>query len=415
MLAWVKVLFTGGVVGLALCLPTVSQAEFAEVLPQGKARVIVDTHIYFPTSQRYNPEGEVEDVATDYNAVLTSRIFPALTQLERAFGMAPGTACLGRSVVSFSYQFKITNTYLQYGVTDNLSVGVMIPYWWVRNRVKSYLDISHATVGKNARFNILAPLRVPGTVPLTSEDIRSLLGGGLDINGDGRVDIKGFGFKRFQPWYGEGLSDIEAGFRYQYLHTDQWRLAFTGGARFPTGRLDDPNDLTDYPFGRGVYALLFRLNNDFIGIKGLVLNATVKYDLNLPHTQLVRVPDSVNNPLTSNIERVSFDIGDVLEFEHEGKYEFYRGWIVNWLYRYGMKLEDQAVGRKAFFYKSLEMETDYTEHVAMIGLSYSTYHLYAEKRFPLPLKFGVYYRNRFAGSNNVLQSEYIGVGMQAVF
>jgi hypothetical protein len=126
-------------------------------------------------------------------------------------------------------------------------------------------------------------------------------------------------------------------------------LAFTGGARFPTGRVDDPDNLTDYAVGSGAYALLFRLNHDHavsslwkrtpdaaaeeaLGGRApgtapgtVVLNGTIRYDLVLPDKQEVRVPDNVNNPLTANKENVSRDLGDIIEFEVSAKYNFLTG------------------------------------------------------------------------------------------
>ena len=144
------------------------------------------------------------------------------------------------------------------------------------------------------------PLAVPGTVPFTTNDIQNIL-------------IQHYGFKRIESWSGNGLSDIELGARYQYLKNDKWRLAFTGGVSLPTGETDDPDDLMDYPLGTGAWALLFRSNNDYTGIKNLILNATLKYDLYLPDKEVMRVPDDVNQPITPNKEEVDRDLGDFIE------------------------------------------------------------------------------------------------------
>jgi len=390
-------------------------ADNAEALPKGVSRVGVNGKFYSSVDERYNPDGDAEDVAVDFNTTLNSSVFPDLGLIEAGFDLPAGFANIGNSVVSFKYDFTIVELTFQYGITDRLTAGIMIPYWNVKNDVSARLDTSNATVGKSATLKTLAPIGFLDTVPLTTEDVQNLIGNGLDINSDDTVDIQGFGYKPIQTWSDSGLSDIEVGCRYQYLKTENWRLALTGGVRFPTGEVDDPDNLVDYGFGSGAYALLFRFNNDYIGIANLVLNATFRYHLYLPDKETLRVPDDANRPITSNKEKVERDLGDVIELEASGIYQFSEALSLSLLYKYGFGLKDEISGNQGFNYKSLEDETDYTEHVGIIGLGFSTIPLFREKKFPMPLTASILYRNRFAGSNNVLKSQYIGLGLQVYF
>ena len=413
-----------------------AHADDAIVLPRGVSRVSIASNFYLPFNKRYNPDGKVEDIAIDFNTSLNSRIFPALAPLNPLVG---GMASLGDTTVSFEYDLTILYFEIGYGITDRLTAGVRLPYWWLTNTVRGRLNSgpgSSANVGLNPFFGRpgqppLIPL-ARGGVPFTTEDVQQLIGPGLP-------GIPGFGFKRFDSFSEHGLGDVEAGLRYQYLRTDAWLLAFTGGARFPTGRVDDPDNLTDFGFGSGAYALLFRFNHDYVisslwkgtqettaeetlggrapGIAPgtVVLNGTIRYDLVLPDKQVKRVPDHVNNPLTVNRENVSRDLGDIIELEASAKYNFLTGFTFSSLYKYGFKLQDHVSGNKGFTYSSLEDETDYTEQIFIVGLTYSTFPLYLQKKFPLPLTTSLSYRNRFAGSNNVSKSEYIGLGLEVLF
>ena len=407
----------------SLLVLTIAYADDADVLPKGVFRINIDGRFSNNVDERYNPDGDTEDVDIDYNTDLNSNIFSLLGLVEAGFGMIPGTASVGRSDVSFEYNFKVLELTLAYGITDKLTVGLFIPYWWVKNSIDAELNTSTATVGKSAigtGFGApLVPLAGGGpfgdAVPLTTEDVQDLLGKGLDVNGDGTIDTPGFGYKRFKTFSNNGVADIEAGFRYQYLKTDNWRLAFTGGVRIPTGEIDDIDMLQDYAIGTGAYALLFRLNNDYIGIKNLLLNATFRYDLYLPAKETLRVPDDVNRPITTDKEEVDRDIGDIFRLEASAKYSFPKGFSAFLTYWYEFKLKDDVSGNRGFNYQSLEDETDATEHVFLTGLSYSTVPLFLEKKFPVPLTASVYYRNRFAGTNNVFKSQYIGFGLDVYF
>ena len=391
-------------------------ADSAEVLPKGVFRSNFTGNFYFPIDKRFDPDGDTEDVATDYNSALNTNVFPELAMVEKAFGMPTGSANIGDTVVSFEYKLADYIFNLYYGLTDKLTVGIKIPFY--RNKTDIHtakLDTARATVGKNMELNTIAPLEIPGTVPFTTEDIKNLLGRGVDINNDGSIDIPGYGYKRFKTWSSTEIADIELGFRYQYLKTDNWRLAFTGGVRFPTGNVDDPDNLIDLGFGSGAYALLFRLNNDYTGIKNTVLNFTMRYDAVIPDKQTRRIPDNVNQPITRNKENVERNLGDIVELEASGDYEFLKGLSGSMLYRYGFKQKDSISGDKGFSYSSLEDETDWTYQAFIVGISYSMVPLFIEKKFPVPLKASLSYENDFAGSNNFLKQQLITFELTAFF
>jgi hypothetical protein len=396
--------------------------EDAEVLPKGVFRFRVDDRIYFPTQTRYATDGKRENVAADFNVNLNSQAFSDLNKIESLFRLSPGTATVGRSVVSFKYQFNTMTFGLDYGLTDKLTVGIRIPYWFIRNTVSARLDTSSATVGKNTFLNTLAPLNlklpIPGfrpTVPLTTADVQNLIGRGLDINGDGKIDIPGFGFKKLQTWTGDGLSDIEVGFRYQYLNNNIFRLATTCGVRLPTGQVDDIDNLADYPFGRGAYALLFRSNNDFIFIKNLLLNLSLKYDYYLPDDHTLRVPSDPDRPLTATIDHISRKYGNILELEATVRYTFKEIWDISFLYIYGNKGTDRIRGDKGLNYSPLEAQTNYMEQIYRVSVGLSTLPLYKRGAFPVPLTFSVQYRDRFAANNKLLDTQYIRVLLNVFF
>ena len=162
---------------------SVSYADDASVLPKGVSRVMLDSNFYFPVDQRYGPDGGAEDVAADYNRSLNSSVFSALAPLDP---FVPGLPSIGDSIVSFQYHFTMLNLGFQYGVTDKLSMGITIPYWWIENDVEARLDSgtgSSANVGKNPCFGAAGcPSTSPiipiasGGVRMDTEDVQALLG-----------------------------------------------------------------------------------------------------------------------------------------------------------------------------------------------------------------------------------------------
>jgi hypothetical protein len=397
-----------------LCLFSVSHADNADVLPKGVFGVNSSSYFYLPIKKQFDTGGHTQDLAVDYNATLDSYIFAPLGMVEAAFGMPPGSANVGTSIVDFEYHIKKEEILLAYGLTDKVTVGIMIPYLWQKNEVKAKLNTSKATVGKSVALNTLAPLGFMDTVPLTKNDVLDLLGKGMDINGDGTVDTPGYGYKKFDTWSNDAIGDIEAGVKYQYFKSENWRLAFTGGMRFPTGEADDPDNLVDLGFGYSLYTLLFRSQNDYTGIQNVLLNATLIYEVALPDSQSKRVPDDVNRPITTNKENVDRDVGDLIEFKLLGVYSFAKGFSFSAMYDFQYGFSDQVDGDRDYLYESLEDETDFKSHECILGISYSTLPLFMEKKFSVPLVASLSYRNRFAGAN-LTKSQYINFGLQLYF
>src|SRR5262245_13245559 len=99
---------------LGIC--SLSYADNAEVLPKGVFRAELETRFYLPVTKRFNPNGDVEDIAVDYNASLNSNVFSGLKQVESIFKLPSGSATIGNSVVSFEYDVTILYFVLQYGI-----------------------------------------------------------------------------------------------------------------------------------------------------------------------------------------------------------------------------------------------------------------------------------------------------------
>jgi hypothetical protein len=224
------------VILLSIQVPAEINADSAQVLPKGRYQISLASKFYMTTSEEFDSGGDAVDVAEDYNTSLDSSVFPALALVESAFAMTPGTAVLGDSVVDWDYDFTIFEILFGYGISDKVTVGLKIPYWDVKSNIDAELDTATATVGKNVALNTLAPFAIPGTVPLITDDILDLLSAGLDINGDTTIDVPGYGYDRFESWSGSGLSDIEAGLKYQYYNSEPWRLAFMGAIRYRRNR-----------------------------------------------------------------------------------------------------------------------------------------------------------------------------------
>ena len=396
-----------------------SYADTADVLPKGVVSFDTTYYHYFDITKRYNPDGDSEDLAADYNGDLNSNVFPDLAALDTYVG---GNATIGKSVVDFTYFYRWFEFMFAYGITDKLTLGVLLPYNYTKNEVNARLDSSTANVGKNPIYGTggdpfgspLIPIAYGG-VPMNTKDVQNLLGRGLDVNGDGVIDIPGYKYKKFKTWSDSLVGDIEVGAKYQLYNKDPWAFAFATGVRLPTGQEDDPDNLVDLAPGDGQTDILFRLFADYKGIKNLLLNATLYYDVQLPDKQTLRVPENVNRPITANKEDVDRNLGDIIELEMMGNYSFTPQVSTGIKYHYTKKFKDSVNGDKGLAYSSLEDETDSTSHMILLSLGYNTLQMYMDKKFPVPFYTNITYRNRFAGTNNVTKSQYLSLNLGFYF
>jgi hypothetical protein len=412
-----------GLLTLLVGYSSVSLGDSAQVLPKGRSGVLTSYYDYFTIDERYDSDGNREDLAADFNTSLDSSVFAGLQVVEGGFGMAAGSASFGDTVVQMEYDIKIFELEFYYGITDKFTAGVKIPYWWVESKVNASVNSgsdSSATVGFNPFWGTggnpypspVIPLGAPGAQPATDEDIQAILGPGLDINGVPAVE--GFGYQQFETWKGEGLSDVEFSGRYQYLKTEKWRHAFTAGFRVPTGRIDDPDNLADMPFGLGAYQVLLRSNHDVAVSDKVTLNLSLKYDIVGSDSQEKRVPTDVNQPITSNKVMVDIDYGNVFEFDTTATYRFTPQWSTFGRYRFTHKKSNEVSGPPGLDVDSLEAETNREGQQFQVGVAYSTVSRYFDGMSKVPYRLALSYRDRFAGKN-LLDSQYLKLEGQLFF
>jgi hypothetical protein len=377
-------------------------ADSAEVLPKGVSRLSVDYNYYQSVTDRFGPNGKTESVATDFNAVLDATVLPGLIPT-----IVPGLY-IGESVVDFEYEFRDLILNYQYGLSDKVTIGIRIPYYWNKT------DLKEARVEINDPLDpFLIPLDPPCGLDPTAPGYEVCVTQAVLATLEGPP----FSFDPFESWKDSGLSDIEVGLRYQYYRDEKWRLAFTGGVRLPTGETDDPDNLLDTEFGTGAMALLMRFHQDFIGTENLLLDLTVKYDLVLPDKETVRVPNDVNLPLApeANREKVDRDQGDILAFELYGDWGLSDSWSINALYVMASRQKDKVDGDLGLAYESLEDETDWEYQSFTAGVTYSTVSRYMDEEASIPLEIGLSYETIFDGSNNYLEQDLYTLGMTLYF
>lgn len=377
--------------------------EDAVALPKGLSRLFVDTRFFLPFENRYDQNGDSVPFGRPLSLNLNNSVFTAL----------PAGATLGQSNVSIERHVTEMTIQPAYGLTDRLTIGANIPYTWYENQVNASINTTGFTVGCTAPGGGVVGGASPASVACINNTLNAQ-----------------FGLKPIQTYSDSGVGDIEVGAKYQYYRAEDFRAAVTGGVRFPTGKMDDPDNLVDSKLGDGTYALGIRLQQDYMRqAEGLgkrlgfpnpgefFINTTVGYDYNLPDTRTLRVCGTAFACTTK--DDVHTKIGDVAQAQVSGKFGLpLRGWIFTPLYFYSYKFKDHYSGDRNLDYGALNQQFDrmeQTEHIFILTLTYTTIPLVLEKKFPLPLVFEVSYRDRFSGSGGKGDSQYIGFTLQSFF
>ena len=381
-------------------------AGTAKILPKGIHRVELQNKYWFPMTQGYDKDGERKDLSAPFNIALDGSVLPPLAILEAAAGMPSGSATLGVTDIDLSMQYYDMILFYQYGLTDRVTIGAEIPYYW------QWTDLKRATVNtQGATVGLNPGTQGPPLLPTSAGGVANdslameLLQGSLEQ----------LGYKRLEDWSDSGLGDIVAGLRYQYLDQAPFQLAVTTGVTLPTGEVDDPDNLLDIEFGEGAWNFFVNTNNDYSPTSDLTLNGTLRYYYYFTSSQTRRIPEGNGSMISARKESVDVQLGDQFEVELTATYDMTEAWSFEAMYRYAYRDDDSVDGDlPGFDYSLMEHDTFKEEQVGRVGLSYSTLPAFKRGEASLPLTAALEYRDRFAG-RNALVSRYIRLNIVLFF
>lgn len=440
---------------LAILAPGTARANDAEVLPEGIFKIghvtgfdwSTDTFktVFgagtYPTTKWYNITVYLSDIAGP----------DAARQMDR---FCEGGKCIVGKTHFDLFQSAIKfNTSLFYGITDNLTVGIIFPY--VRSMGSSSLDVTDSNMGINYRKDGTIDPSIPiapysPSFPGVKDKIRN-----SDV--ETILSHPAFGFQYQKPldmhegWY---LSDIILGSRYLFNESERWKNAFTIFFITPTGKLKNYNYLFDPANGDGQLDIGFWFNNDLVVSKkkylGLTLNFSTGYTTQFPQTKKFRVGslsrtawdgtkytpgDTWENPLpignlSSSYLELRRDIGDNVDFYAGFKWDILPSLSFSQEFYYYYKWRDmfdlaytpmmcELVGQYDHDNRGskycgepgadyglaniqthqLSLQTDREEVVSTSSLTFTSLPFVEEGKFPVPFFFTVGYKHSIAGKN----------------
>lgn len=205
------------------------------------------------------------------------------------------------------------------------------------------------------------------------------------------------GYREIEDWQQSGIGDLTVAAKARAFDTGKVSGALTTGFVAPTGRVDDPNVLTDIPFGDGQWDVFGQLALDQPFLKHFFFNQFVKYTWQLPSEKTVRDVTADESIEVNNI-RTRFKLGDKTEAGASVNYLSPGGVVLGAGYGmfrkfsdryYDISQPDMPAGERTR--AQLAKDTNqYAEHSGL-AVGYSTIPAFQRGRFPAPLelKFGL--------------------------
>lgn len=379
--------------------------ESAAVLPLRIVRGRLVT-VYAPgVVEQYNNSGTKESLVAAYDGKVidATKAAPALVGGLHAFGKDALIPLLNSTyAASASINVQQYITAFEYGITPQLSLGVIVPV--VKYQANASIT---ATNGYDAVKTGVAgnSMLEPGV----NEYIRQTTLGGLGYQQPGNFAVT-------------ALGDVEVGGKYQFYKANQGVMAFQTGLRLPTAtHKADQSNLFDRDIGDGQLDLAAQWMGEYHLNPNLFIGASTKLTWQMADSvdRYVRATEGDLLPDLSKAEyrdqNIQRDLGDVFNGELSANYEFgdhqYKTWGI---YEYEAQAQDSYSGTKGLAYHSLETGTNSISHRVVAGFGFTTIPMFARKKFSVPMDIKLSYSFPVAGKN-ITNAKYSRLDVMVYF
>lgn len=370
-------------------IPTERQHALSNLAPKGKFIFRVEGKTR-TTQYSYNNNGDRVALGDALNEVnLDANIFSSLA----AFGAG---ASLGTTSSSMEFDSQRGEISFGYGITDDLTVGMIVPFGTVKSKVN--FSVSGGNLGVNPNYN---PALTPSTTNLpylpTSTGVRAF----NTADAQALLASPTYGYKPIASTRTTGLADPTIGLLYQALKSKDSSLIIATGFDIGVAKEDDPDNLVDVPINNGNSA--FRLRAEYYKNLnyGLDFFAKAEYGLEFEDRVTKRVPKQgeVLVPKSST-EKLSRDLGDYRSYELALGKSFDNWRVAGHLYRLE-KDADNYTSDVGTDVSLLEANTDGYANQWETELSWSGLDAWSKGNLFMPLIVSLAYKDTFSGKNGL--------------
>ena len=371
--------------------------EHTKVLPKGVRNAtlrMIDTEISEKTNANGIPEPLSQPLAKDltFARILQGETGVKRQQLE-AFLLANGFP-LDQSIGTFSADLQgrvsVVAPVFSYGLTEKLTLALAIPYY----RASTAVEMGFKP-NPNAQ-TFLTTLTQPSNNQTQSarEAAEKFNSAVEELN----KKLARNGYSRLDTWEGQGLGDIVVAAKHQTFASEYFIAALTGGVNAPTGRGDDPDLLTDLPFGDQQWDVFAQAAFDQPLVAGIGLNEYAKYTYQAPGRKSIRAKTE-DEAIEVELKRVSFKLGDKVDagvsLVYEPAFGLTTGIGRSLFRKRGDQYRGLSLESETEWEKGSDQSADYNEY----KLGYSTVPAYQQGTFKVPFSVGLEFKQHVKSRN----------------
>jgi hypothetical protein len=407
-------------------------AEDARVLPAGRTRFSMIYAQSGHVDQNFNSASQPESITAPYNFDLSAanliKVEPDLQKVVTvlnntnvhynaasrtdgshgltrdpsypALGDALSRGFLGVDAQATRQQYNLS---LQYGVTDRLSVGFLLPY--VHNQVNVAKSFSGVNSADDAYALIKSDLGVQVSADLLKalDRVRSLDENTL------QDALVARGYSRVGSSDVSGLGDMLLGGRFCYLDahpaSGQWTHSVQLGLNIPTGRMKPTGELTQVDFGSGSWDLGIAHVANYSPIPLITLTSGLHYTKSIAGHRAIRVKKDASDflPDASSEEDLSQRLGDKYSVSAGTAFNLTHAFSIDTGYEWAWKKKDQYQGSRADRdYTYLSDDTDTHTQTFQLGATLSSIPAFLKHDLPVPIQLSANLYLPLRGRNTVI-------------
>ena len=404
---------------LSLTFPLLA-LENAKVLPKGVRSLNIKA-VQVDLTEKYDAEGQLWGLAQPLHKKIT---FADLLKSKRGLDETKLRALLqeneidaeqelGTLTADMKGRMRVYAPVLAFGLTERVTLAVAVPYYSARTEVA----VGYQANDANAQhfINLLASPRY--NQPKSAKEAYAGFSDGVAaLNGK----LIAYDYQRLGTWNEHGLGDTTFAVKTKILgsSSSMLHLANLSGVVAPTGRVDNPDILTDVPFGDGTWDMFTGLYCDQELGLGLMLNQFAKFTYQTESRRVVRLKTVAEGVAVPN-RSVRYKLGNVVDAGASLQWAHDIGLEMGLGYEYKRKSPDNYYVEEAVA-KALEADTLQQSNSLELKLGYSTVPAFKRKSFPVPFSVSLQYKRMIDSpllttNQNVPATELLTLDMNLYF
>ena len=366
--------------------------ENAKVLPRGVRRVNIKS-LSVDLARKYDSKGDLISLAQPLAADITfDNVLKGKQGLDntklRAFlheNNINHDQVLGSLTADLKGSMRVIAPIVAYGLTERVTLAVAAPFYMARTEVA----LGYRAHDENAQnfINLLSNPRYNQVA--AAREAHDKFSDGVAVLNDKLADN---GYQRLGTWEDKAFGDVTLAVKTSIFGdaTSDLRLANLAGVVMPTGRVDDPDVLTDVAFGDGSWDIFMGIMCDQQLTSSVYLNQFAKFTYQMETDRVMRMK-TADEAIEVDNEQLTFKPGNKIDLGVSVQWEAESGLELGFGYEFNRKQAD-GYSASAVVQRELEKDTLTQANNLEVKLGFSTIPAFKRKQIPVPLNVSFQYK-----------------------